>query len=57
MIDENKPMKQDEDNLEKILDKQTKRLLELNTATVLMKSISSLRLYFHKILVVCNKII
>jgi len=51
MIDENKSMKQDEDNLEKILDKQTKRLQELNTATVLMKSISSLHLYFHKILV------
>ncbi|XP_018306096.1 spindle and kinetochore-associated protein 1 [Mycetomoellerius zeteki] len=37
-MDENKPVKQNEDNLEEIIDKQTTRLQELDMATVLIKS-------------------
>ncbi|XP_012542333.1 spindle and kinetochore-associated protein 1 [Monomorium pharaonis] len=37
MLDENKPVRQDDDNLEKIIDTQAKRLQELNAATILIK--------------------
>lgn len=42
VMDENKPVKQNEDNLEEIIDKQTTRLQELDMATVLIKSIITL---------------
>lgn len=50
MIDENKLMKPNEsDNLEQIIDRQTKRLEELNDATILIKGISNLLCTYIKL--------
>lgn len=58
MIDENGSTKQNEkDNLEEIIDRQTKRLQELSTVTVLIKGMLSHLLHIYKILAMLNNMI
>ncbi|XP_011708032.1 PREDICTED: spindle and kinetochore-associated protein 1-like [Wasmannia auropunctata] len=48
MNNESEPTKQDEDNLEEIIDKQAKRLQELSTATILIKGKQNVKNELHK---------